>query len=98
MHFRAKDAYDYYRPSKCRLRVYLRHHDVEEAPPGPFQEVLRRLGERHDKNHLATLSGIVDLSDLSQEERERRTLAEIRAGVPASGGARRSGAFPLHAS
>ncbi|MGH9365622.1 MAG: TM0106 family RecB-like putative nuclease [Thermoanaerobaculia bacterium] len=83
MRFTATDTYDYHRPSKCGLRVYLRHHDVEEAPPGPFVDVLRRLGERHEKGHLATLSGVVDLSGLPQEERERRTLEEIRAGAPA---------------
>ena len=44
MRFAVTDVNDYYRPEKCRLRVYLRHHGVEEAPPGPFQQVLRKLG------------------------------------------------------
>jgi len=35
--FVATDAFDYHRPSRCRLRVYLRAHGVEEARPGPFE-------------------------------------------------------------
>ena len=30
MRFRAIDVYDYYRPSECRLRVYLRYQGIEE--------------------------------------------------------------------
>lgn len=55
MRFRVVDVYDYYSPSECRLRVYLRHHGVEEAPPGEFQKLLRRLGEAHERRQLAIL-------------------------------------------
>ena len=39
----------------CDLRLYLHHKGVEGAPPGPFEEVLRRLGERHEKAHLGVI-------------------------------------------
>lgn len=53
----ASDFYTFYRPSECDLRVYLRHKGIAEAPPSPYEEVLRRLGERHEKAHLATFPG-----------------------------------------
>ena len=83
MHFRASDVFAYSRPSACGLRVYLRHHDVAEGPRSPFDDLLAALGEKHEKSHLRSLPAVVDLSSLSQDERERRTLLEIRAGAPA---------------
>ncbi|MGH9366472.1 MAG: TM0106 family RecB-like putative nuclease [Thermoanaerobaculia bacterium] len=83
MHFRASSPYDFHRPSKCELRVALRHRGVPEAEPNEFVELLRRLGERHEKAHLATLTDVVDLSGLEDEQaRERETLAAIREGAP----------------
>lgn len=83
MHFRASDIFAYSRPSACGLRVYLRHHGVAEGPRSPFDDLLAALGEKHEKGHLRTLPAVMDLSGLSQDERERRTLLEIRAGAPA---------------
>jgi hypothetical protein len=40
----ASDFWGYYRPSECGLRVWLRAQGIEEAPPGPFAELLMRLG------------------------------------------------------
>ena len=53
--FTASAFYEYERPSRCGLRVRLRAVGEQEAPPGPFQDVLRRLGERHERQHLAGL-------------------------------------------
>jgi hypothetical protein len=47
------DAYRLYRPSNCELRLYLHHHGVKETEPGPFEQVIRRLGERHERVYLA---------------------------------------------
>jgi predicted RecB family nuclease len=81
MRFKVTDVYDYYRPSECRLRVYLRHHRVEEGPPGPFQGTLRRLGQAHERRELATFGDVVDLSALEPDAKEQRTLESIRAGA-----------------
>jgi predicted RecB family nuclease len=81
MRFNVTDAYDYYRPSECRLRVYLRYQRVEEEAPGEFQKALRRLGEAHERRQLAILGEVVDLSADDPETRERRTLESIRAGA-----------------
>lgn len=73
MHLTASDFVSLHRPSLCDLRVLLRYRGEKEAPPGPFDEVLQRLGLRHEREHLATLGTITDLSGLSQEEQLRRT-------------------------
>jgi len=85
--FVATDVFDYHRPSRCRLRVYLRAHGVEEAGPGPFEETLRRLGKKHEARHLRALAASTDVADLSaiedRRERERETLRLLAEDTPA---------------
>lgn len=73
----ASDIYTYHRPSKCELRVYLRHHGEQEAPPSPYEEILRELGEKHEATHLQTFTKYVDLSLAALEEGARRTKEEV---------------------
>lgn len=73
----ASDFYTYHRPSKCELRIYFRHRGEKERPPSPYEEVLRRLGERHERAHLATFPDVVDLSSGTIEDRIRRTKEEF---------------------
>ncbi len=75
------DFYRVYRPSECDLRLYLHHHDVKAADPGPFEEVIRRLGDRFEKARVAFLGNATDLSDGTLEERQRRTIEAINAGA-----------------
>jgi len=86
MRFVATDVFDYYRPSKCGLRVYLRAHGIEEAPTSPFEETLRKLGRAHEARHLATLAASGDVADVSRiddrDERERETLRLLSEGAP----------------
>lgn len=82
MQLTPSDLITYYRPSKCELRVFLRVKGMEEAPPSPYEETLRRLGEKHEKNHLATLEHVIDLSGIGVEERKARTLEQIRRRSP----------------
>lgn len=77
----ASDFYTYFQPSKCENRVYLKHIGKEEAPPGPYQEVLMRLGERHEMSHLATFPQYVDVSEGSLEERQEKTKAALQEGA-----------------
>jgi predicted RecB family nuclease len=53
-----------------------------EAEPGPFDEVMRRLGIRHEQEHLATLRPYLDLSSILIDERVGRTLEAIASQVP----------------
>ena len=73
----ASDFYTFLRPSKCESRIYLKQVGKEEAPPGPYEEVLFRLGERHEASHLVTFPDYVDLSEGTLEERERRTREAV---------------------
>ena len=73
----ASDFYTYHRPSQCDLRVYLRHKGEEEAAPSPYEMVIRRLGQHHERTHLASYPSIVDLSEGTGEEREIRTRDEV---------------------
>jgi len=72
------DFYSLYRPSKCALRLYLQQKGVEPTPPSAFEQVLFRLGQRHEKNHLSTFPEVTDLTGKPAE----RTLEEIRKGSP----------------
>ena len=78
----ASDFVTHYRPTKCELRVFLRHKGEKEAEPSPFDEVLHRLGLRHEREHLATLGPHTDLSGLSEDERIQQTQDAIARKVP----------------
>ena len=75
MIFTATDIYDLHRPSPCELRVFLKHTGEPEAEPGPFAELLRDLGERHEQAHLATLGPYEDVTEDDFGERNARTPA-----------------------
>jgi predicted RecB family nuclease len=72
----------YHRPTRCDLRVFLRQRREQEAEPGPYDEVLRRLGLRHEKEHLANLGAFADVSDASFDEQVRKTADAIENKVP----------------
>lgn len=78
----ASDLITRFRPSPCDLRVWLRHHDAPEREATEYELVLRRLGNRHEQEHLATLGACLDLSGMAEEERIRRTSAAIADSVP----------------
>lgn len=78
----ASDFVSYHRPTRCDLRVFLRNHREEEVAPGPYDEVLRRLGLRHEKNHLATLGAFADVSDASVHEQAKKTADAIAKKMP----------------
>jgi uncharacterized protein len=72
--------YEFYRPSRCELRPWLIAHAATAAPPGPFEQVLFRLGQRHEASHLAELGPHTDLRGGSIAQRAERTLAAIGLG------------------
>jgi uncharacterized protein len=78
----ASDFVSYHRPTRCDLRVFLRQRREEEAAPGPYDEVLRRIGLRHERDHLATLGTFADVSDASFYEHVKKTAAAIANKVP----------------
>jgi predicted RecB family nuclease len=78
----ASDIVGLYRPTPCPLRVYLREHDVPQAEPSAFDEILRTLGQRHEQKHLAALGQYEDTSIVPPDERVRRTSEAIQNRVP----------------
>ena len=78
----ASDIYTLLRPSKCPRRVYLKQHGVEPAEPGPYDDVIARLGEEHEETCLAALPPAVDVSSGWPKDREGRTRDEIAKGTP----------------
>jgi predicted RecB family nuclease len=81
MRLTPSDIFSSRRPTRCNLRVFLRHRKEEEAAPGPYDEVVRRLGLRHEKDHLATLGAFVDVSDASFNEQVKKTRDAIAKKV-----------------
>lgn len=81
MRLTPSDYYSFYRPSKCPLRVWFRHNQIQETEPGPYEEVLRRLGIEHEKSHLATFPSFADISSGSLEDRASKTKEEVAKGT-----------------
>ena len=77
MKLKASDTYSYLRPEKCGLRIFLQNRREPESPLTPFEETLRRLGERHEKSHLMSFASFVDLSIGTLDERLRKTKDEV---------------------
>jgi predicted RecB family nuclease len=77
MRLTASDFASCHRPTRCDLRVFLRHHREQEAEPGPYELVLRRLGLRHERDHLATLGTFANASAASLEEQVKKTADAI---------------------
>jgi predicted RecB family nuclease len=73
----APDFITHERPTPCELRVWLKHRGEPEREASVYDEVLHRLGERHEQQHLASLGTFLDLSQLDEEQRLRRTSEAI---------------------
>jgi predicted RecB family nuclease len=82
MRLTASNFTTYWRPSPCELRVFLHEKGEPEAEPGAFDEVMRRLGIRHEQEHLVSLGPYLDLSRVLMDERVGRTLEAIANKVP----------------
>jgi len=82
MRLTASDFASCHRPTRCDLRVFLRHHREQEVEPGPYDIVLRRLGLRHEREHLATLGAFTTMSATSLEEQVKKTADTIADKVP----------------
>src|ERR1019366_3458985 len=83
MRLTTSDIYTLHRPTFCPLRVYLSEHNVPDAKRSAFEQILRTMGERHERTHLATLGAYEDLSTTPPEQRLQSTKAAMdrNAGV-----------------
>jgi len=78
----ASSHYSLYRPSLCERRVYLAARGVRQPPASDFDVLLKELGDRHEKEHLASFPQYKDLSDGNLADRVRRTKDAVAQGVP----------------
>lgn len=81
MKITAQDFHALYRPSECGLRVFLRAKGEPEAEPSEFDQVLFRLGQRHEANHLATFPQATDLRAVVYDRRAQETTVLVAKGV-----------------
>jgi predicted RecB family nuclease len=72
------NLYDYYSPSICEKRLYYRFMGGKETPLGPFEEVIIKLGERHEKNHINSLGEYSDVSMFPSVQRGQKTVELIQ--------------------
>ena len=77
MELHASDIVALYRPSLCENRLLRRERGEPESEPSAFDEVLHRLGIRHEREHLSTLGPHLDLSSAAFPERFHRTAEAI---------------------
>jgi len=59
----------------------LRNQNVLPAESGPFEQLLREWGQRHEEHHQATYPELLDLSHGTETERFDRTLDGLRSGT-----------------
>lgn len=82
MQLSPQDFVTFHRPSKCDLRPYLKEQGIEPSPPGPYDEVLRELGIRHEKEHLATFPTVLNLEDQSLDDAFQQTTDAVQSSTP----------------
>lgn len=78
----ASDLRYYYQPSKCELRIFLKQKGEKETPPGPMAELLMRLGNQLELDHLKTFPDFADARTGTLEERSEKTQSLIASGFP----------------
>lgn len=82
MKLTVQNIYDYFRPYICEKRLYFRFKGEKESPPGPFEEVIFILGERHEKNHISSLGEYHDVSKLPRGQQVVKTRELIQNNIP----------------
>jgi len=76
------NIYDYYSSTPCEKRLYYRFKGEKEAPLSPFEEVIIRLGEKHEKNHINSLGEFFDVSSILSDQQASSTLELIQKHTP----------------
>ena len=72
-----------YIPSRCDLRVWFRTQNWTSRADTAYEEVLRRLGERHETAHLQSIQSCTPIDTKSEDERVRLTQDLIKNKCPA---------------
>lgn len=83
MRLTASDLYDYFCRSKCPLRVVLKAEGIPMVEPGPYEQILQRMGQQHERDYLSKLPSVLDLSQVPHLQRAPRSRQAVAQGVPA---------------
>jgi len=78
----ASDLYSYMRPAPCELRVHLLYGREAQVAPSVFEELLLRLGIRHEREYLDSLGEVLNLTGFSEGGRLDTTRQAVGDGVP----------------
>jgi predicted RecB family nuclease len=81
MKIRVQNIYDLHSPSFCERRLYYRFRGEEEAVPSPFEELIFKLGKRHELAHVNSLGEYLDVTGFPREQQEEKTMKAIGEGV-----------------
>jgi predicted RecB family nuclease len=76
----AGDIFLLLEPSRCERRVWLEARAGELAPPGPFEQMLMKLGREHEQRHLEEYAEVLDLSRVPVQERADETRRALEEG------------------
>lgn len=82
MRLSASDIITLNRPSPCDLRVFLRFSGEPQEPPSEYDKVLRRLGIRHEQEHLQSLGEHLDCSQFDFADAVFATTQAVQNRVP----------------
>lgn len=63
--------------------MYLRNVGTQEAEPSPYSTLLKTLGLRFEREHLASFASCLDLSGTPREKREQLTQEAVKRQEPA---------------
>jgi len=74
--------YHLYAPYYCEKRLFFAYHKVKPLEPGPFEELIYKLGLRHEQNYLNTVGKYLDVSEGRLDERAVLTKKFMTHQVP----------------
>lgn len=74
--------YNLFAPSYCEKRLYFAYNNVKALEPGPFEQLIYKLGLRHEENYLNSIGEYIDVSTVRIEERIAATKKYTNDKVP----------------
>lgn len=74
--------YNLFAPSYCEKRLYFAYNNVKALESGPFEQLIYKLGLRHEENYLNSIGECIDISIGRIEDRITATKKYIADKMP----------------
>lgn len=74
--------YNLFAPSYCERRLFFAYNNIKPLEPGPFEQLIYKLGLRHEENYLRSIGKYADASRGRLKERIAITKKYIAEKVP----------------